>query len=83
MSGICDDRVVIVDDVVSTGNTLDGILATLQAMKVPVQGALLFVDKGRRRDGLAQQYGVPVRAMRTIEIVDGKVRIRPNRVPKT
>jgi len=74
-----DDRVVIVDDVLSTGGTLNGILATLRTMGVTVGGALLFVDKGTRREALEQQYAVPILAMRTITIQGGKVRIAAGR----
>jgi adenine phosphoribosyltransferase len=72
-----DDRVVVVDDVVSTGNTLDGILGTLAAMRVPVQGALVFVDKGTRRAFLEERHRVPVRALRSVRIEKGKVVLLP------
>jgi len=70
-----DDRVVIVDDVISTGNTLDAILATLRGMGVPVEGALVFLDKGKRRAAMAKRHKVPIRAMRTVKVDEGKVRI--------
>lgn len=70
-----DDRVLVVDDVLSTGGTLDGILGTLRSMGVPVVGALVAVDKGRRRHDLEERHHVPIRALRTIVVAGGKVRI--------
>jgi len=70
-----DDKVVLVDDVVSTGNTLDAILATMAGMGVAVQGALVAVDKGTRRAALAKRHKVPIRAFRSIHVRDGQVRI--------
>lgn len=69
------DRVLLVDDVLSTGATLSALLATLHAMRVPVVGALVFLDKGRMRAVLADRHGVPVRVMRTIQVEGGKVKV--------
>jgi adenine phosphoribosyltransferase len=70
-----DDKVLLVDDVLSTGGTLNALVATLGLMKVPVVGALVFLDKGRVRAVLEQRHGIPVRVMRTISVKDGKVEI--------
>lgn len=69
------DKVLIIDDVVSTGGTLSAILATLAAMEVPVVGALVFLDKGRVRTVLEQRHSLPIRVMRTIRLEAGKVHI--------
>ena len=70
-----EDRVLIVDDVLSTGGTLNALLATLATMQVPVVGALVFLDKGRVRTVLEERHDVPVRVMRTIRLEGGKVHI--------
>jgi adenine phosphoribosyltransferase len=70
-----DDRVLVVDDVLSTGATLDGILTTFDSMGVPVVGAVVFLDKGNMRSNLARRHKVPIRAMRTIKIEDDRVKI--------
>ena len=69
------DKVLLVDDVLSTGGTLGGLLATLANKEVETVGALVFLDKGRVRAVLEDRHGVPVRVMRTIVIDEGKVRI--------
>ncbi len=69
------DRVVVVDDVVSTGSTLTSVLDALAALDVTVQGVLLFVDKGGRAPAVAAQHAVVVRALRTLTVEKGKVRL--------
>lgn len=69
------DKVVLVDDVISTGGTMSALLATLQSMKVQVVGALVFLDKGNARAALEERTGVPIRAMRTIAIEGRTIRI--------
>jgi adenine phosphoribosyltransferase len=69
------DKVLVVDDVLSTGGTLGSILSTLAGMGVAVVGALVAIDKGRWRAGLEERHRIPIHAMRTIRIESGKVRI--------
>jgi adenine phosphoribosyltransferase len=69
------DKVLVVDDVLSTGGTLGALLATLAGKEVEAVGALVFLDKGRVRAVLEERHGVPIRVMRTIAIEDGKVRV--------
>ena len=69
------DKVLLVDDVLSTGGTLSALLATLQSMEVPVVGALVFLDKGRVHSVLQERHDLPIRVMRTIRIQDMKVQI--------
>ncbi|HUR61838.1 MAG TPA: adenine phosphoribosyltransferase [Candidatus Thermoplasmatota archaeon] len=69
------DKVLVVDDVLSTGGTLGSILATLQHMGVTVVGALVAIDKGHRRAMLEDRFGVPIHAMRAIRVEAGKVRV--------
>lgn len=70
-----DDRVLVIDDVLSTGSTLNALLATILATGATTVGALVFLDKGRVRAVLQERHGVPVRVMRSIKVEDGKVTI--------
>lgn len=69
------DKVLVIDDVLSTGGTLGALLATLAGKEVDIVGALVFLDKGRVRAVLEERHGVPIRVMRTIAIEAGKVRV--------
>lgn len=70
-----DDKVLVVDDVLSTGGTLNALLATLLATGAKTLGALVFLDKGRVRAVLEERHGVPIRVMRTVKVEHGKVTI--------
>jgi adenine phosphoribosyltransferase len=69
------DRVLVVDNVLSTGGTLDAVLDALKATGCATVGALVAIDKGTARERLEREHGVAVRAMRTIRVEDGKVRV--------
>ena len=62
------DKVLLVDDVISTGHTLSAIIGTLEHLKVPVVGALVFLDKGTARRGLERTHGIPIKVQRTVKV---------------
>jgi adenine phosphoribosyltransferase len=70
-----DDRVLLVDDVLSTGGTTGALLHLLRERGVQVTGVVVFLDKGDVAARLAERFEVPVRAMRRIRIEGGKVRV--------
>ena len=71
------DRVVIIEDVVSTGGTLTALLDTLGTLDVDVLGAVVFMDKGGRAADIAARSAVPVHAMVHVEVDDGAARLAP------
>ncbi len=71
------DRIALIDDVISTGGTLDGLLAALKEMDQEVLGVFAFVDKGKRRAELTARHGVPVHAMRSVAVSHEHVEVNP------
>ncbi len=69
------ERVAIVDDVLSTGGTLDALLTTLADMAVELTGVCMFVDKGDAQKRLQQRHGIPIEAMRRIAVTSGNVEV--------
>ena len=70
------ERILIVDDVISTGGTLEPILATLEDMGVVLQDIVIAIEKGEGRKRLAKERpGWPIRTLAHIDIIDGKVEI--------
>ena len=70
------ERILIVDDVISTGGTLEPILATLEEMGVILQDIVIAIEKGEGRERLAKERpGWPIRTLARIDIIDGKVEI--------
>jgi adenine phosphoribosyltransferase len=69
------DKVLVVDNVLSTGGTLGALLATLESMGAEAVGVLVALDKGSARPRLEDRHNVPIHALRTIRVESGKVRI--------
>lgn len=59
------DRILFVDDILSTGGTLRAILAALRDMGVEVAGVVIVVEKGDGsvRRGLEEEFGVGIRTL--------------------
>jgi adenine phosphoribosyltransferase len=67
------DEIIIVDDVISTGGTLNAVLAALRGMDVVVKGVLIVVNKGDCIDALQDKYNVKIEALLTIRIENKKI----------
>ncbi|PKL60867.1 MAG: adenine phosphoribosyltransferase [Methanomicrobiales archaeon HGW-Methanomicrobiales-4] len=71
VNGLCKgDRVVIVDDVISTGGTINGILATLGGMGVEVSGICFAIKKGTPKVDMPYHYLVAIEVTDAVRIVD-------------
>ncbi|MCX6664486.1 MAG: hypoxanthine/guanine phosphoribosyltransferase [Euryarchaeota archaeon] len=68
-----DDTVVIVDDVLSTGGTINAVLSALQKIGVVVKGVFIAIDKGNVAPAIEKEYGIKIHTLVDIEVVDGKV----------
>lgn len=73
------DRVVIVDDVLSTGGTLLAVLHTLQSMNVIVKGVCIAIDKGNMSTKLTKETKVPIVALLRIDVKEKTVNILNNK----
>jgi adenine phosphoribosyltransferase len=70
------ERVLIVDDVISTGGTLEPILEAIERMGATLQEIIIAIEKGDGRERLAiERPKWPVRTLARIDIIDGKVEI--------
>ena len=73
------DRVVLVDDLISTGGTLIGILGALNKIGVEVVDAIIVIDKGTGRAKVEEKFGIKIKTLVSIQIKDGKVVLLPDR----
>lgn len=69
------DRVVIVDDVVSTGGTLRALGEACRRTGVTLLKALVAVNKAHDLAALAHDVGCPVESLVTLSLADGRVRL--------
>tara|TARA_B100000287_G_scaffold124366_3_gene116352 strand:+ start:775 stop:1353 length:579 start_codon:yes stop_codon:yes gene_type:complete len=70
------ERILVVDDVISTGGTLEPLLDALEDIGAILQDVIVAIEKGDGRERLASERpDWPIRTLARIEIVDGKVEI--------
>jgi len=67
------DRVIIVDDVVSTGGTLWALVEALDKIGVKIADILVVVEKTDRKAEIERKLGIQVKTLVKVDIVDGKV----------
>ena len=70
------DRIVIVDDVLSTGGTLIAVLTALKQIGVVVKEVFIAIDKGNVANRIMNETKVKITAIANIDIVNGKVVIK-------
>ena len=70
------DRVIIVDDVLSTGGTLSAILSTLLDLGVIIKGIFIVVNKGKETEKILEKFNIDIDILTNIEVVDEKVIIK-------
>lgn len=67
------DRVLILDNVISTGSTLAAIIKAIRAMGAIVADAVVVVDKGEGKKRVERECGIKIKTLVRVEIVDGRV----------
>jgi adenine phosphoribosyltransferase len=70
------DRVVFVDDVISTGGTLLAIAEALQTMGAEIVDILIVFEKTRDKARMEQKLGVRIKTLLKVDVVKGKVQER-------
>ena len=70
------ERLLVVDDVISTGGTLEPLLESLEGMGAVLKDVIVAIEKGEGRVRLSEERPEwPIRTLSRIDIVDGKVEI--------
>jgi adenine phosphoribosyltransferase len=69
------EKVVLIDDVVSTGGTMIATLKALKNMNVEVTEAIAIVEKGEGREIVEKEIGISILTLVKLDVVDGKVHI--------
>ena len=67
------ERVLVVDDVVSTGGTLECILAGLKKADVRVVDVVVVFEKGEGRRALEERHGRRIKTLLRVALRDGRV----------
>lgn len=69
------ERVILVDDVVSTGGTMTTVLNALKAMNVDVVDVVVVMEKGKGKEVVENNTGYKVKTLLKVNVKDGKVEI--------
>jgi adenine phosphoribosyltransferase len=70
-------RVVILDDVLSTGGTLISMTEGMDGQRWSVTGAVILFNKmGERKEDLEKRLGYPIRTLLDIDLLDGTFNAR-------
>jgi adenine phosphoribosyltransferase len=70
------DRVVILDDVISTGGTVVSLILALRRIGAEVADVLIPVDKNEGRNTVLRDTGIAVKSLVEVTVSDGKVKCR-------
>ena len=69
------DRVLFVDDVVSTGGTLGAIIEAVGRAGAKLVDIVVVFEKGDGRARVEQRYDVKVKTLLRVEVRDGRVEL--------
>ena len=67
------EKVLLIDDVVSTGGTLIALIKTLQDLKLEIKSIVAVIEKGEGKEIVEAETGVDVLSIVKLDVVDGKV----------
>lgn len=65
------DRVVFVDDVISTGGTLIAIVNGLRALGAEVVDAIVVFEKTREKDRMERELDLPIKTLLRVDVLKG------------
>lgn len=67
------ERILLIDDVVSTGGTLIALIETLKDMGVEIKSTVAFIEKGNGKKAVEESTGIDLITIVKVDVVDGKV----------
>lgn len=67
------ERILLIDDVVSTGGTLVALIKTLKDMGLDLKSVVAIIDKGQGKEIVKKETGIDVLSIVKLDVIDGKV----------
>ena len=67
------DRIVFVDDVVSTGGTLRAVAKALRHVGADLVDVIVVFEKTREKEALEQEVGVPIQTLLKVDVREGRL----------
>ncbi|MDR2966630.1 MAG: purine phosphoribosyltransferase family protein [Methanobacteriaceae archaeon] len=69
------EKIILIDDVVSTGGTMIATLKALKNMNVKVTEAIAIIEKGEGKEIVEKETGIPILTLVKLDVAGGKVHI--------
>ena len=73
------DRVVFVDDVISTGGTLRAVVQALRSIGAELVDIVIVFEKTKEKDRFERELGLPIKTLLRVDVREGKVVERTGR----
>lgn len=67
------EKVLIIDDVISTGGTLAPLLAALRDIRADVRDVIVIIEKGDGRARVEKDAGISIKTLARIDVREGRV----------
>ncbi len=67
------DRLLIVDDVLSTGGTLRAMVRALRTIGAEIVDTIIVFNKNKNKKELERELGLTIKTLLDVDVVDGKV----------
>ncbi|WP_400260137.1 hypoxanthine/guanine phosphoribosyltransferase [Candidatus Methanomassiliicoccus intestinalis] len=71
-------RVVIIDDIISTGGTLRAIISMLKEHGVEVAGVIVLFNKAQGAEKTSQDLGINIEPLIDVEVVNEQLQVLPS-----
>jgi adenine phosphoribosyltransferase len=69
------DKIVIVDDVLSTGGTLRAVITAFQKIQATIKTIIIAIDKGNCTREISSEFNIPIHCLTQINVNEGKLNI--------
>ena len=67
------EKILLIDDVVSTGGTLISTLNALKEMDLNIKATVAVIEKGEGKEIVEKETNIPVFSVVKLDVIDGKV----------
>ena len=67
------EKILLIDDVVSTGGTMIALLKTLKDLGLEIKSTVAVIEKGEGKEIVEKETGTHVISIVKLDVIDGKV----------
>ena len=67
------DRVVVIDDVLSTGGTIKAVIQGLREIGAEIVDVIVVVEKGNKKEEIEKELGIRIKTLIRVAVRDGKL----------